>query len=90
MIDKKDVGRWVRIQFWDHCITNDHKRKKKPIQCEVAGMILSVTNLKITIATWWIHGEDRPTQLENSERAEIVRSCIIRYGWAEILKWHQD
>lgn len=90
MISKRDVGRWVRIRFWDHCITNDSKRKKKPIQCEVAGMIMDVTNLKITVSTWWIIGEDSPTQLKNAERYEIVRACIIEYGWAEVLKWNND
>lgn len=89
MIGKHDIGRWVRVQFWDHCISTS-RNKKKPIQCEVAGMIMHVNNLKITVATWWIHGEDKPTQLQNAEKIEIVRSCIIKYGWAEVMKWNND
>jgi len=89
-IGKHDVNRRIVITFWDHCITNDRKRKKKPILCEVSGRILDVTGLKITIATWNIVGEDKPTQLKNAERFEVVRSCIIKYGWAEVLKWNDD
>lgn len=90
MIGKHDVGRWIRIKFWDHCITTDHKRKKKPILCEASGYIMDVTNLKITVATWWLHDETRPTQLKNAERFEVVRACIVKYGWAEVLKWNDD
>ena len=90
MISKRDIGRWVRIRFWDHCITNQRTKKRKPIECEVAGMIREVDNLRVVVATWWINGEDKPTQHANAERFEIVRSCIIGYGYAEILKWWDD
>lgn len=90
MITKRDTGRWVRIRFWDHCITNQRTKKKKPIECEVAGMIREVNNLRVVLATWWLHGEDKSTQRENQESFEIVRSCIIKYGWCEVLKWNDD
>jgi len=91
MITKKDVGRWIRIRFWDHCMSkHTHKPKKKPILCEAAGMIMDVNHMKITVATWWLHDEEKPVQLQNAERFEVVRSCIVKYGWAEVLKWNDD
>lgn len=90
MLSKRDVGRWVRIRFWDHCVTNQRTKKRKPIECEVAGMVREVDNLRIIIATWWLNGEDQPTQVANQERFEIVRSCIIAYAYTDVLKWWAD
>lgn len=93
MLDKRDIGRWVRIQFWDHCILNPdlpvYRKKKEPILCEVAGLIREVTAQKITLATWWVH-DDKKTVSDNVEHVVIVRSGIQKYAWAEALKWHED
>ena len=91
MLTKQDIGRWVRIRFWDHCIVKGtYRSRKKPIECEVAGMIRSVDGLKITLATWWLNGEDKGTREKNAERFEIVRSTIIKYAYTDALKWFDD
>lgn len=90
MIDKRDVGEWVRIRIWDHCLTPERSRKKSPILCEVSGMIRAVTPLKIVLAHWWVHGEAKSVQTENAEYVELARVAIIEYGWCPVLVWKKD
>lgn len=90
MLEKRDVGEWVRIRFYDHCLTTERSRKKTPIFCEVSGMIRAVTPSKIVLAHWWVHGEGKATQRENAEYVELSRASIIEYGWCPVLKWQKD
>jgi hypothetical protein len=89
MLTKRDIGRWVRIRFWDHSL-NRKTKKNTPLLCEASGMIRSVTQSKIVICHFFIDDEDSELVGDNIETLEIVRSCIIEYGWAEILKWNND
>lgn len=93
MITKRDCGRWVRIIFWDHCIVASDfpkpRAKPKPVLCECSGMIRSVSNSHITLATWWLSG-DKETQDTNAETVVIVRSTIVKYGWCDVLKWWDE
>ncbi len=93
MIEKRDVGRWVRIVFWDHVIIEQElpkRSKPKPILCEVAGMIRSVSARHITVATWWVHSNDSEVSDTNAETVVIVRSTIDKYAWTDVLKWWNE
>lgn len=88
-LDKRRVGSWIRVRFWDHCIESARpKHKSKPILCEVSGLLKHAGGQHIVVTSWHCNHPDEDTADANVEEYVIVRSTITEWGFANVEKWY--
>lgn len=88
-LDKRRIGEWIRVKFWDHCIEEARpKYKKSPILCEVAGILRFVSTQHIIVSSWHCNHPDKDAKDANVEEYVIVRSTITQWGLANVERWN--
>ena len=79
-------GHFVCVEFLDHVIKpKSEDRSARPMRIMASGFVTKVTKKHIEIAHWLPLGEDRETTEQNSEKASIIRSTIIKIYMAEFV-----
>lgn len=82
MIPESKIGEWVRIEFWDHTTG-----LKRPVVCQVAGLIKEITPIKIVLAHWTLMDDDTELVENNEEHVTILPQTILKWGMASVQKW---
>ena len=63
-------GQWYVVEFWDHVMGMD-----KPVKCRVAGQVLKLDKLSVTL-TWW-EVLDKDYSEDNHEMVTLLRSTLV-------------
>jgi hypothetical protein len=76
-IKKSDIGSYLAVRILDHTIKLG-AAIDEPAEIEVIGIVTSVNNKSITLASWVPITSDPMIRSTNSERSVILQSCIVK------------
>lgn len=88
-LNKRLMGEWLMVEFWDHCIEEGRKTsKKKPILCKLSGYLVGISQGHLILSPWMC-GSDPKTKAANAEEYVIVRDAVTRWAKIETRKWNE-
>ena len=80
-MDDRDVGRWVRVVYWEKVSLGDiYPKKEYLVLTEICGNLRATCESYVTIAI--------KLSMYRENEVKVSRAAVIKYAWCEVLKWY--